>query len=271
VVGDFEKRIELVPDETFVGDGSEVTAITNQACLNAEIQAGQKWLVYLFRNPRNNELVLGYEGRSKAIEQAQKDIAILRHLSKMSDSGIITGRVGQAGHLVVAKRDSDGKRFSAVSDASGNYELDLPSGEYFLTANTTKGLWAPETEVWVSEQDCTQLDFWLHTDGRIAGTVETADGKAASYVKVAIVPLSPVGESFTVATDGKGHFEVGGRQPGQYLVGVGISAPVDSAEWKSRVYYPGVPTREQAHTIELGKGEWRTDVSFVLAPTSTNP
>jgi hypothetical protein len=58
---------------------------------------------------------------------------------------------------------------------------------------------------------------------------------------------------------------------GQYLVGVSILAPANSAQWKSRVYYPGLLTREQADTIDLGKGEWRTDVSFKLAPTTKNP
>jgi hypothetical protein len=269
-VGDVEKRVQLVPNEVFVGDAGAVTAIGNQACLGTEIQVGQNWLVYLFRDKRRNELVLDWQ-RSTPIQQAQKDVSILRHLAKMPDSGIVTGRVGLAGHKILATRASDRKEFSAVSDASGNYELDLLEGNYFLTANTTRGLWAPETEIRVSAQDCTQLDFWFHIDGRIAGTVETADGKLATYVQVAIVPLSPAGESFTVTTNGEGHFEVGGRQPGQYLVGVGILAPEDSSEWKTRVYYPGVPAREQAHVVELSKGEWRTDISFMLAPRTKSP
>ena len=268
--GDVEKRVRLVPDEVFVGDAGEVTAIGNQACLGTEVQVGHHWLVYLFRDERSNELVLDWQ-RSKPIQQAQKDLAVLQRLSNMPDSGIVIGHVGRAGQKVVARRFSDGKEFSAVTDASGNYELDLLSGKYFLTANTTQGLWAPETEASVLAQDCTQVDFWLRIDGRIAGTVETADGKTATYVQVAIVPLSPIGESFTVTTNGEGHFEVGGRQPGQYLVGVGILAPVDSAEWKSRVYYPGVSTREQAHVIQLGKGEWRSDISFMLASSTKTP
>jgi hypothetical protein len=75
----------------------------------------------------------------------------------------------------------------------------------------------------------------------------------------------------TVDTDNDGHFEVGGRQPGQYIVGVGLLAPFASAEWKSRVDYPGVPAREQAKVIEIGDGEWRTDIDFKLLPGSTAP
>jgi len=48
----------------------------------------------------------------------------------------------------------------------------------------------------------------------------------------------------------------------EYLVGVGQSAPFDSAEWQSRVCYGGVRTREQAKVIELDVGEWRTDIDL---------
>jgi hypothetical protein len=271
-VGDFDKRLQLIPDEVFLGDpASEVTAITNQACLHTEIEAGQKWLFYLSRDKQSNELVLPYGGRSKPIAQAQQDIVTLRHLAKLIDSGILTGHVGHPGHKVVARRVSDNTEFSALANDSGNYEFELQPGAYYLSANTEQGLWAPETETFVSKKSCIHVDLWLHIDGRISGTVTNSDGKAARYVQVAIVPISPAGQSFTVTSDEKGHFEVGGRKPGRYLVGVGLLAGVDTAEWKSRVYYPGVPSQEQAKVIELGKGEWRTDIKFSLPPSSTVP
>jgi hypothetical protein len=271
-VGDTHKRLQLIPEEVFLGDSmGEITAVTNQACLHTEIQTGEKWLFYL--DPAQeipDELVLGYDGPSKPIAEAQQDIAMLRHLSKMTDSGILTGHLGRPGHKVVARRLSDGAEFSAVTNESGNYEFELLPGPYHLTANTKQGLWGPEMETFVSKQACIHVDLWLHTDGRIAGTVTTTEGKAARYVQVTIVPVSSEAQSFTVVADEQGHFEVGGRKPGQYLVGVGVLAPVDTAEWKSRVYYPGVATREQAKTIDLGEGERRSDIDFKL-PSLTVP
>jgi hypothetical protein len=259
----------LIPDEVFLGDrADEVTAITNQACLHTDIEAGQKWLFYLYRDKKSDELILGYEGRSKPIEQAQQDISTLRHLSKVTDSGILTGHVGHPGHKVVARRVSDNAEFSTVANESGNYEFELQPGNYYLSANTKQGLWAPETETFVRKQGCTHVDLWLHTDGRIAGTVTTAEGKAARYAQVAIIPVSPAGQTFTVTADEQGHYEVGGRKPGQYLVGIGVLAPVNSPEWQSRVYYPGVPSQEQAKPITLAEGEWRTDIDFRLPPTT---
>jgi hypothetical protein len=98
--------------------------------------------------------------------------------------------------------------------------------------------------------------------------VTTAEGKAARYAQVAIIPVSPAGQTFTVTADEQGHYEVGGRKPGQYLVGIGVLAPVNSPEWQSRVYYPGVPSQEQAKPITLAEGEWRTDIDFRLPPTT---
>ena len=51
---------------------------------------------------------------------------------------------------------------------------------------------------------------------------------------------------------------------------IGMLAPFGSAEWQSRVYYPGVRTREEAKVIELGEGDRRTDIDFKL-PSSTAP
>ena len=269
--GDTDKRLQIVPDEVFLGDSiSEVTATTNQACLRTEIQAGEKWLFYLSRDKKTNALILGYDSPSKPIEQAQQDIATLRHLARLTESGIVTGEAGRSGHKVLAKRVSDGAEYTAVTDAKGHYELELPAGSYNLTANTEQGLWAPEGETSVWTQGCVDLDFWLHTDGRISGSVTNADGKAARYAEVAIVPVSPEGQPFTVIADGQGHFEVGGRQPGNYLVGVGLLGQPGSPEWQSRVYYPGVRSRDQAATIQLGEGEWRTDINLKL-PSSTAP
>ena len=45
----------------------------------------------------------------------------------------------------------------------------------------------------------------------------------------------------------------------------------DSAEWKARVYYPGVPTKEWANIIELGDGQWRTDIDYKLLPGTMAP
>jgi hypothetical protein len=282
-ISDRDKRLKLAPEEVFLGDpASEVTAITDQACLPTEIKAGDKWLFYLHRDKKTNELILSYGGPSKPLAEAQQDVATLRHLARLTDSGIFTGNVIRSVSVVpfksapvpnrkiIAKRVSDGSEYSTLTDGNGHYELELPPDSYHLTANAELGLWGPEGETFVWKRNCTNVNFLLHTDGRLSGRVTSAAGRPAKYVQVAIVPVSPIGPQFTVVTDEQGRFEVGGRQPGSYLVGVGLLAQYDSPEWQSRVYYPGVSTREEAKTIELGEGERRNDIDFKL-PTSIAP
>lgn len=102
-VGDTNKLLQLVPDEVFVGDPNEVTVITNQACLNIDIQAGDKWLFYLYRDPKSDKLILSYDGPSKPIAKAEDDVSMLRVLGRVTDTGIIIGtieRLGETGDVM---------------------------------------------------------------------------------------------------------------------------------------------------------------------------
>jgi hypothetical protein len=216
-------------------------------------------------------------------------------MGKLTNNGILKGTVirmgatfemsrkGVQNHKLVAKSVSSAVEYSGFTNLNGQFELELPPGSYDLTAATQQGLREEEPSISktmlpgygingnasVMQRGCTDVDFTLLTDGKLGGRVTMSDGRPARFTKIAIIPISPIHPQFTVDADENGRFEIGGRQPGQYLVGVGLLAQLDSAEWKFRVYYPGVTTREQAKVIELGDGEWRTDIDFQL-PRSTN-
>lgn len=96
-VGDTDKRLEIVPDEVFVGDSSDATAITNQACLFIDIQAGDKWLFHLYRDPKNDTLVLAHDGPSKPINEAEDGISLLRDLRQLKSTGILIGTIQHLG------------------------------------------------------------------------------------------------------------------------------------------------------------------------------
>ena len=92
-ISDTDKQLTLVPDEIFSGDrASEVTATVDQACMpqgQPEIQAGQKWLFYLREDGE-----LPFDSPSKPLSEAQDDIAVLRHLARLTGhQAIITGNV----------------------------------------------------------------------------------------------------------------------------------------------------------------------------------
>jgi hypothetical protein len=292
-VGDTDKLLELVPDEVFVGDSSEATVITNQACLSTDIQAGDKWLFYLYRDPKSDNLILSYDGPSEPITNAEDDVSMLRKLGRLTDNGIITGaieRLGETGdvmpsplsnHKVVAKNVKNGAEYSAYTSERGHFTFELPVGTYDVTPAPEYGLlevqegFAPmlKGSIPVEKRRCWEHDFAVKpatsvvppNDGTISGHLGSPDGKPFTvHPWVQIVSIDS--ESFKSAyVDAKGNFEAKGVKPGRYVVGLGIRAGSGYfSNVPTPVYYPGVGTKEQATIIDLRPREKRTNIDFQL-------
>jgi hypothetical protein len=280
-----ERRLRLVPEEVFFGDTDGLLTVnTSQGACLGDFQAGDKWLFYLQRDTKTKALLLSYGSPTRPISDAQKEIALLRRLVQMDDSGIILGQVTEPiwndnkwersipvpNYKIVAKQQQSGHEYAAFTDNDGNYEFEpLPRGAYHLSTNTSEGLLVEEGNTVISPRSCSQVGFTLEPDGRISGRVIAADGKPAKSVQVAVVPVSTGNLQFTSAfSDELGRFEVKQLHPGRYLVGVGIQT--GSANWRSRIYYPGVRDRNLAVTVDLGWAEKRANIDFQL-PGSTTP
>ena len=292
-VGDTDKLLHLVPDEVFVGDSNEATVITNQACLNADIQAGDKWLFYLYRDPKSDKLILSYDGPSKPIANAEDDVSMLRSLGRAADTGIIIGtieRLGETGdvmpiplanHRVVAKNVKSGDEYSTSTGEGGHFTFELPVGRYDVTPAPEYGLleieegFAPmlKGSIPVEKHKCWEHDFAVKpaasvvppNDGTISGHLGSTDGKAFTvHPWVQIVSVDS--ELFTSAyVDAKGNFEAKNVKPGRYVVGLGIRKGTGYfSDVPTAVYYPGVGTKEQATIIELHPREARTNIDFQL-------
>ena len=196
-ISDEEKRLQLQPLEIFLGNPlDQLTVTTNQGDCLQEIEPGDEWLVYLFRDSKTNGLVLEYGSPSAPVAESTETVALLRRLSQMTNSGVIIGDVQDKllqddhhglrwteflnvpNHQVVAKRLSDGTEYSALTNSAGHYEFqELPSGSYHLSANANPGLWAEEGDTDVSKGSCTEIQFQLIPNGKISGHVTQADGK----------------------------------------------------------------------------------------------
>jgi hypothetical protein len=291
-ISDTDRRLDITPNEIFLGDAKgPVSTTVNQACLtpnDPEIKAGDKWLFYLrtyraFRTDgkpiyRTVQLEMPFDGPSKPLPQAQEDIAQLRHLSHLTDSGILSGNVtapytgtmdGVPNHRVVATRVSDGTQYSALTDSEGEFKFDpMPVGTYEVTAKTADGLWAREPgKLEVRAGKCTSTGFMLETDGSISGHVGSPDGKPfIEHPWVQIVSVDD--DRFTSAyVDANGYFEARGVEPGRYIVGLGIRSGTGYfSDVPTPVYYPDVRTKEQATIIQLGRAEKRANINFQLPP-----
>jgi hypothetical protein len=279
-ISDSDKRLEVTPHEIFRGvPASELTVVAEQDDCLPELRVGEEWLFYLRGNEKDS-LTLAYGSLSKPIAEAQQEISTLRRMFAMSDSGLIIGNISHsvredsdrrkwttaepiANHKVRAVRESDGAEYSAISDNDGNYEFEpLPIGSYILSANTQAGLWAPEWGATIRPRSCQAYQFALRMDGRISGHLRAADGKPFAEHPWVNVVAEDGSYSDSAYVDDRGRFEARGLPPGHYVIGVGITARHNTAEWRARVYYPGVRSKDEAVVVELGTAERRANVDF---------
>jgi hypothetical protein len=292
--GDTDKILELVPDEVFVGDRSNATAIVNQACLGTDIQAGDKWLFYLNRDPNSNTLVLSYGGPSKMISESEDEISMLRHLGQLKNEGILIGTIQRLGdsegekattlanHKLIARNVANHKQYTAYTNEKGHFEFELPPGTYDLTTAPEYGLREVESSgsmlpgsVPVEDQKCWEHDFAVKAikaikpkmDGIISGRVGSPGGKPFTihpWVQI----LSVDSEEFMSAyVNAKGYFEAKNVKPGRYVVGLGIEPGTGYfSDVPIPVYYPGVRKKDDAIIIELRPNEKRVDVDFQIPP-----
>jgi hypothetical protein len=278
---DSQKRLQITPHEMFRGvPSTELTVLAEQDECLPELRVGEEWLFYLRGDGKAHSLVLAYGSLSKPIGEAQQEISTLRRMIAMSDSGLIIGNVSHymrddsdgrksttaelvSNHKVSAVRQSDGAEYSAISDNDGNYEFEpVPIGSYTLSANTQAGLWAPEWVATIRPRSCQSYQFDLRTDGRISGHLRAADGKPFAEHRWVNVVSEDGSYSDSAYVDDEGRFEARGLPPGHYVIGVGITARHNTAEWRARVYYPGVRSKDDAIVVELGTAERRANVDF---------
>jgi hypothetical protein len=293
-VGDTDKRLEIIPDEVFLGDSSEAIAITNQACLNRDIQVGDKWLFYLSHDTKNNRLVLSYDSPSKPLSEAEDDISMLRDLGHLKSAGVLIGTVHRLGdtedeksvplanHKLIAKNVRNGTEYSAYTNEKGYFKFDLPVGTYDVATAPEYGLQEIETfgsmmqgSVPVENRRCWQHDFAVQaisaikpkTSGIISGRLGSPDGKPF-IVHPWVQIVSVDSDMFTSAyVNAKGYFEAKDVKPGRYVVGLGIQPGTGYfSDVPTPTYYPGVRTKEEAIIIELHPNEKRTHVDFQLPP-----
>jgi hypothetical protein len=278
-ISEMEKRVEITPHEIFLGDPpNQLVATTSQGACLPEIVPGDQWLFYLRRDEKTNELTLGYGDPIGPIADAQANINRLRRLAAMSGKGLITGFIQEAvhgdgeteyipvsNHKVTAKREPDGTEYSTLTDDDGMFEFEpLPAGTYDLTANTEPGLWSAGGPITVTSHGCTLNEFQLRVDGTISGHVRSSDGKPLKWHPWIQVVSEDGSHSESAHVEEDGHYEVRGLEPDVYLVGIGIQAAPGTAEWGSRIYYPGVHTKENATPIKIGRAEKRTDIDLLL-------
>lgn len=201
------------------------------------------------------------------------------------EPGRLTGSVRFQGTavskaLVVAASPSSGQK-SALTDAEGNYAINLSAGTYLLTVVhpvyvvDDGGFGCKLTEI-KADANLT-VDFSLTRGGVIDGTISDTRGQplVGQRVLYEIVnkpfhkPCLVAGQD-DIHTDDQGAFRIFGLPSGQYRVSVGREEYRDIGKAPGpfrATYYPGVTEEVQAEIIDVSPGQ-ETKLQKFLAVTS---
>jgi hypothetical protein len=200
-VSDFDFRLQLKPEEVFLGNpAAELMVTTDQGACFGDFHPGDEWLFYVDRDEKTGELSLNYYAGSlsRPAKDAQTEIEFVRRQSRMDGAGLIKGYVsheaGPSGpsrpvqtssQWMVATRISDGGTFYAVTDLDDEYVLGpLPEGAYKVTAEAAEGeragvaFFGDESEVVdVKSKSCTSVNFTVKPDNGTRGAESTDPAK----------------------------------------------------------------------------------------------
>ena len=250
-------------------------------------QEGRRYIVYAHRHPAG-WLSAGICSRTRLLSEAAEDLAFIDAMPTSGSGGRVSGTIkhwendpaarrtveyGPVADVQVLVRGSRGT-FSGMTDTAGKYSVaGIPVGAYEIEvlppANFSTRYLQRKIEI-KDARACQVVDFGLHFDGRIQGTLVDSTGKTVAGIRIDVVPAARPLELSSVyppnpISDEAGRFELGDIPPGQYLVGVGLKPQMDAEVAFMPTYYPGTPELSAAKAIEVGPGS-KVDLGVLRLP-----
>lgn len=227
--------------------------------------------------------------RTRVLSEAGEDLAYIRGVMREpSAAGRIFGDVVYphdpdgppgndstpvTGYTVVL---SDGKTTrTTTTRRDGTYEFTgVAAGDYAVRVQLPDAEHAggPENVRLADPRGCAAADFYVVPDGRIRMRLVGADGRPAANLRVDLLNLDaesdgrPVWQTVFSETDSEGVLELEQLRPRRYLLAINGQSPPAARSPFPTSYYPGVPTREAATVITLGRGE-RIDLGKWVLPS----
>lgn len=249
---------------------------------------GMTYLVYAHAG--KSGLSTSICSRTRVLSQAGEDLAYIRGaMQQPSAAGRVFGRV-------VYPRDPDGPP-GTDSTPIGGYTVTLSDGQTTRSTTTARdgtyeftGVAAGDYTVRVQLPDtedgggpdkvrladprgCAAANFYVVPDGRIRVRLVDADGRPAAKLKVDLLNLDaesderPAWQTVFSETDDAGVLELEQLRPKRYVLAINGQSPPTSKSPFPTSYYPGVPTRDGAIVITLGRGE-RIDLGKWVLPST---
>lgn len=251
---------------------------------------GASYLIYAYRDDRDNRLYTGICTPTKPIARATDELKFLRSITSRAPGVTLSGAVmtaspsGDDVKPPVDKRvvglpviiEGEGERRELRTDDEGRYQVTgLKAGTYTIKVVLPDDLYTyrAEEKVTIAERGCGGIGFFVSDNGRVSGRVMDTQGVPVSRIIVNVLPVEEVEKetpnmSYAQA-DEEGNFKFEALPPGRYLIGVRLSKypqQGDPTNAFPRMYYPGVDTAAQAEAIIIGRGEHIKNFELRLLP-----
>jgi hypothetical protein len=276
--GEFEHQMNAVRlsiDEAFRGvEGAEVEVLTGRGGGDCGFgfRRAQQFLVYAYRSESDQKLHTNICTRTRAISEADPDLAYIRGLSKAKAGGTIRGEVlrerpnetgGSNGEpLAGVKVTIDGpQKAEAVTNGKGEFKIEgVQPGEYTVVPTMPKGLAirGPDKKITVADRGCAVVYLWLESSSRISGRVLNAQG--LSVAKAEIVLLQADKERYQgyadyayAEEDGAYSFKL--IPEGRYVLQIRYDGLTGQNRPFPVMYYPGTADKSQARVFSIKEGE----------------
>ena len=296
-------KVRFIVEQSFKGvSGNEVEVLAwDSECGFEPYVKGERYLLYLNRYT-NEGLSADICSRSAHISHADEDLKFLSGLTSNTCGARLYGSVGYFGEeyggdsiggdslglipvrrvnigapgITITARDSRGQILTAVTNQEGAYEFTgvLPDVEYTVSAELPgylKTAYSGQKERKIRQIGvcgCGRVDFPAVYDSSISGRVINL-GKPVAHARVAIARADEIVSGINAPvkfaiTDKDGRFLLEGIPPGNYVLGVNITAaPVEGSPYRP-TWYPDAATRPAAAIIEVGLGQKLTDRDLII-------
>jgi hypothetical protein len=226
--------------------------------------SGRRW--------RYGVVGVGVCSRTQTIDRAQVDLRTLDGSLCSAPGGTLIGEIrGAYGddqtdkhypNETLSLRSSGGRTYSATSDSSGIFAFQhLPIGDYTFSPNLGANRYISvrdDSRFGVQDGECfdasvAERSYILRA--RIAGLRRQSFSNFPESAKVELVPLQANSNTKTVPAEdaADGNFFFTDVPPGEYLLGLNITAPPTQGRPFATTYYPGTGDPQKAERIKIGQ------------------
>ena len=278
--------VTLTVNEAFKGLAANQTLQFENAfsSCSGPLEQGKQMLFRMARNPENGKRLLFGCGGVTPPAAAASNLAFLRAFrDRMPDKHRVAGAVelyeshrpaGMLAGVTVRLVSAGAVAKTLLTNSAGVFETyDLPAGTYRVVVKPPAGLKLgyPTSDVsfaWTDSSPSVELGLVFIDDLAIVGKIRDAAGKPLEEVCLALRSAevdAPPHSVVSSCSKRDGSYRLEGMPPGAYCLVAHESGRVSARAPLPRTYYPGVAHQQDAHVIQLRRGQAPRELDFRLS------